>query len=85
MAFDSVTEIERIQQRGEGSYNSALYEVCLAWLKEDKARRGQRGMENRKVWRELEESLRGPIVEGERQSSAHTRIERWKEIPTIKD
>lgn len=85
MAFDSITEIERIQQRGGGSYNSALYEVCLAWLKEDKARRGQRGMENRKVWRELEESLRGPIVEAERKSSAHTRIERWKEIPTIKD
>jgi len=85
MAFDSITEIERIQKTGGGSYNSALYEVCLAWLKEDKERRGQRGQENRKRWRELEEEIRGPIEEGEGQSSAHTRIERWKQIPAIKD
>src|ERR1700734_455057 len=35
MAFDSMTEIERISQReGYKSANSALYEICLAWLKE---------------------------------------------------
>lgn len=85
MAFDSITEIERIQQKGEGSWNSALYEVCLKWLKEDKEGRGERGMENRKRWRELEEEIRGPLKEVEVQSSAHTRIERWKQVPTIKD
>jgi CCR4-NOT complex subunit CAF16 len=85
MAFDSMTEIERIS-RGEGykSANSALYEICLAWLKEDKEERGRRGKENRKKWSELEESVRGPLSEREKQSSAHTRIERWKQIPTIK-
>src|SRR5271155_1352103 len=41
MAFDTVTEIDRISQKhADGSSNSALYEVCLAWLKEDKAERG---------------------------------------------
>ena len=86
MAFDSITEIERIQQRDGGSYNSALYEVCLAWLKEDKERRGRRGLENRKVWRDVDESVRGPLMEeGEKKSSVHTRIQRWKEIPAIKD
>ena len=85
MAFDSITEVERISQTaGYGSGNSALYEVCLAWLKEDKSERGKRGKENRKKWSDLDEEIRGPIVEKEKQSSAHTRVERWRLMPSVK-
>jgi CCR4-NOT complex subunit CAF16 len=84
MAFDTVTEIDRISQKHkDGSSNSALYEVCLAWLKEDKAERGRRGKENRKKWSELPEEIRGPLSEHEAQSTAHTRVERWKLMPSI--
>jgi CCR4-NOT complex subunit CAF16 len=84
MAFDSVTEIDRISKsEGYGSANSALYEVCLAWLKEDKAERGRRGKENRKKWSELDESIRGPLSERDKQSTAHTRVERWRQIPSV--
>lgn len=85
MAFDSITEVQRISQtEGYGSGNSALYEVCLAWLKEDKSERGKRGKENRKKWSDLDEEIRGPIMEKERQSSAHTRVERWRLMPSVK-
>jgi hypothetical protein len=56
----------------------------LAWLKEDKSERGRRGKENRKKWSELDEEIRGPIVEKEKQSSAHTRVERWRLMPSVK-
>jgi CCR4-NOT complex subunit CAF16 len=85
MAFDSITEVQRISQtEGYGSGNSALYEVCLAWLKEDKSERGKRGKENRKKWSDLDEEIRGPIMEKEKQSSAHTRVERWRLMPSVK-
>ena len=83
MAFDTVNEIERISKKeGNGGGNSALYQVCLAWLKEDREERGRRGMENRKKWSELPEKIRGPILEHERQKT-HTRVERWRIMPTI--
>src|SRR5271169_49877 len=83
MAFDSITEVERISQsEGYGSANSALYEVCLAWLKEDKLERGKRGKENRKKWRDLDEEIRGPEIEKQRQSTAHTPVERWRLMPS---
>jgi CCR4-NOT complex subunit CAF16 len=84
IAFDSIKEVERISQtEGYGSANSALYEVCLAWLKEDKAERGKRGKENRKKWIDLDEEIRGPEIEKQKQSTAHTRVERWKLMPSI--
>lgn len=86
MAYDSMTEIERISQdRGDGLLNSALFEICLAWLKEDKRERGRRGQENRKLWKDLPEEIRGPLSYHDQQSSAHTRIERWKQIPTVRN
>lgn len=84
MAFDSITEVERISQtEGYGSANSALYEVCLAWLKADKAERGKRGTENRKKWSDLDEEIRGHEIEKPRQSTAHTRVERWRFMPSV--
>ena len=84
IAFDSITEVDRISQaEGYGSANSALYEVCLAWLKEDKLERGKRGKENRKKWSDLDEEIRGPIMVKEKQSSAHTRVERWRLMPSV--
>ena len=84
MAFDTVNEIERMSKKeGYGSANSALYEVCLAWLKKDREERGRRGMENRKKWSELPEKIRGPILEHEGQKKTYTRVERWKIMPTI--
>lgn len=82
MAFDTVNEIEWISKDvGGSSANSALYEVCLKWLKEDKAERGKRGRENRKNWSELDEEVRGPRIEhGEK---THTRVERWRIMPSI--
>jgi CCR4-NOT complex subunit CAF16 len=82
IAFDSITEVERISQRERsGSANSALYEICLAWLKQDKEERGRRGKENRKKWRELPEDIRGPLPEHDTPNIAH--IERWRMMPTI--
>jgi CCR4-NOT complex subunit CAF16 len=81
MAFDTVIEVERVAFEGKTA-NSALYEVCLAWLKEDRAERGGRGKENRKRWSELPEDIRGPLVEYGREK-AHTRVERWRIVPTL--
>lgn len=84
VAFDSIIEIERISSReGSGTANSALYEVCLAWLKQDKEERGRRGKENRKKWKELPENIRGPLSEHDEHRTAYTRIERWRMMPTV--
>ena len=86
MAFDSITEIERISKdRRGGMLNSALFEVCLAWLKEDKKERGGRGNESRKLWKDLPEEIRGPLSYHDQQSSAHTRFERWRQIPHVEN
>ena len=79
IAFDRVEELERAQA-GKGTGNSALFEICLGWLREDRRERGRRGKENRKVWRELDESVRGPLMERPR---THTRVERWRIVPSI--
>jgi CCR4-NOT complex subunit CAF16 len=81
MAFDTVEEVERISM-SRGTGNSALYEVCLKWLKEDRDERGRRGKENRKKWSELPEEIRGPLLRhGEEKT--HTRVERWRIMPNI--
>ncbi len=86
MAFDSMTEIERISNgRQNGLANSALFEICLAWLKEDKKERGRRGNESRKLWKDLPEEIRGPLSVHDQRSTAHTRIERWKQVPHVED
>ena len=83
IAFDSAVEIERMCE-GRASGNSGLYEVCLSWLKEDKAIRGKRGKDSRKKWSELDEEIRGHLIEKhETRSTAHTRVERWRLMPTI--
>jgi CCR4-NOT complex subunit CAF16 len=79
VAFDSVAELER-ERVAEGSGNSALFEICLGWLSEDRAERGGRGKENRKRWRDLDEGIRGSLMERPR---THTRVERWRIIPAI--
>jgi CCR4-NOT complex subunit CAF16 len=78
MAFDSIPELELPQNGG----NSALFEICLAWLKEDKAKRGRRGKENRKKWSELDESIRGPLMQSDNPTT-HTRVERWRLMPKV--
>lgn len=77
MAFDSVAELERERS---GSGNSALFEICLGWLREDRAERGGRERERRKKWRELDEGIRGALMERPR---THTRVERWRIIPAV--
>jgi CCR4-NOT complex subunit CAF16 len=85
MAFDSMTELEMVGHAQNGSANSDLYEICLAWLKEDKVTRGKRGAEIRKKWKDLDEQIRGPLTLHDMQSSAHMRVERWKMIPAVKE
>ena len=80
MAFDSLDELERDQREKSGSGNSALFEICLGWLREDKRERGRRGKENRKRWSELDEEIRGPLMQ---RPTTHTRVERWRLMPTI--
>lgn len=82
IAFDTVNEVERISKGRYGSANSTLYEVCLAWLREDREERGRRGMENRKKWSDLPQEIRGPILDHEGQKT-HSRVERWRIMPTI--
>lgn len=79
MAFDSLNEI--YQKTVIGMANSKLYEICLAWLKQDKRERGTRGKESRKKWRELPEEIRGHLMDDVR--TAHTRVERWRLMPAI--
>jgi len=85
ISFDNLHEIERLSSQYEsGSGNSGLYEVCLAWLKQDKKERGRRGKENKKRWDELPEELRGPLMHHS-EESASTRVARWRLMPTVKD
>jgi CCR4-NOT complex subunit CAF16 len=81
-AFNDIMEIVG-RWKGD-SANSALYEVCLAWLREDKLERGRRGEERRKRWIDLPEEVRGPIIEPD-ASTAATRVERWRLQPSIRD
>ena len=82
MAFDSLTEMEQISKNnGDATANSALFEICLAWLKKDKEERGRRGKENRKKWKDLPEEIRGPLTNEVR--TAYTRVERWRLMPTV--
>ena len=80
MAFDTLDELERDQREKSGSGNSALFEICLRWLREDKRERGRRGKENKKRWSELDEKIRGPLMQ---RPTTHTRVERWRIMPTI--
>src|SRR5579859_6812811 len=79
MSFDSVAEVERLlKEQGKETKNSALYEICLAWLKEDKKERGSRGKENRRRGSELDESIRGKEID---KGPPATRVERWRQVP----
>jgi hypothetical protein len=82
LAFDDIMEIVTLHKGVPyENANSALYEVCLAWLREDKVERGRRGAEKRKKWIDLPEEVRGPIPE---QGPVATRVERWRLQPSIK-
>jgi CCR4-NOT complex subunit CAF16 len=82
MAFDAMNQIAK-RSDVDAVKNSDLYELCLRWLREDKKERGRRGEETRKRWSELDQGIRGDVIPGETQSSAHTRVERWKLMPNI--
>jgi len=81
MAFDSIPDLGLTDMTKKNG-NSALFEICLAWLKKDKAERGSRGIENRKKWSELSEEIRGPLMESDKPT-AYARVERWRLMPMI--